>query len=277
MYALYTATIWRHYGELVAMSVCTMTRSLLRKSLSLVVVGQRHYTTSGNVSDRSILKVTELNGHDKGIVVLSLNRELKYLNAVSTQLVYRIDEEFQHFGKVDHAKCLILNSTNPKVFSAGMNLAELKEIGLFGDLVTHCCRTALTLSNFPLPIIAALDGLAIGGGLEMALHCDILVGSETMSAGLVESRLGIMAGGGGNYYLPRSVGINRAKELTFTAEIVGAKRCYEYGLIQHLVPQNADRNAAYLHALDIARKVIRQPREHLIKTKSIVNRMDKTL
>ncbi|KAM9365927.1 LOW QUALITY PROTEIN: methylglutaconyl-CoA hydratase, mitochondrial-like [Pholidichthys leucotaenia] len=111
------------------------------------------------------------------------------------------------------------------------------------------------LGNLPVPTIAAIDGAALGGGLEMALVCDIRIASNTAKMGLVETKLAIIPGAGGTQRLPRVIGMSLAKELIFAARAVDGTEAYCLGLVSHSVEQNDSGDAAYLRALELAREI----------------------
>merc|ERR1712131_458334 len=123
-----------------------------------------------------------------------------------------------------------------------------------GPFVTKARGLITELGNLPMPVIAAIDGAALGGGLEMALACDIRVSSNSAKMGLVEAKLAIIPGAGGTQRLPRVIGVAKAKELMFAARVVDGTEAAAIGLVSHSVEQNQAGDAAYLRALDLARE-----------------------
>ncbi|XP_073084956.1 methylglutaconyl-CoA hydratase, mitochondrial isoform X7 [Manis javanica] len=113
-------------------------------------------------------------------------------------------------------------------------------------------------ANLPVPTIAAIDGLALGGGLELALACDIRVAASSAKMGLVETKLAIIPGGGGTQRLPRAIGMSLAKELIFSARVLDGQEAKAVGLISHVLEQNQEGDAAYRKALDLAREFLPQ-------------------
>ncbi|XP_010000836.1 PREDICTED: methylglutaconyl-CoA hydratase, mitochondrial, partial [Chaetura pelagica] len=113
-------------------------------------------------------------------------------------------------------------------------------------------------ANLPVPTIAAIDGAALGGGLELALACDIRVAASSAKMGLVETKLAIIPGAGGTQRLPRTIGVSLAKELIFSARIVNGEEAKSIGLISHVVEQNESGDAAYRRALALAREFLPQ-------------------
>jgi len=123
-----------------------------------------------------------------------------------------------------------------------------------------------------MPVIAAIDGHALGGGLEMALACDLRVASATAKMGLVETKLAIIPGAGGTQRLPRIVGPSLAKELIFTARVISGTEASSIGLVNHAVEQNAEGDAAYRRAIDLAREILPNGPVGVKMAKAAVNR-----
>ncbi|XP_047229235.1 methylglutaconyl-CoA hydratase, mitochondrial isoform X2 [Girardinichthys multiradiatus] len=140
---------------------------------------------------------------------------------------------------------------------AGADLKERAKMAQneVGPFVSKARALITELDNLSVPTIAAIDGAALGGGLEMALACDIRIASSSAKMGLVETKLAIIPGAGGTQRLPRVIGVSLAKELIFTARIVDGKEAYRLGLVNHSVEQNDSGDAAYLHALELAREI----------------------
>ena len=128
------------------------------------------------------------------------------------------------------------------------------------------------IQNLPIPVIAALDGVAVGGGLELSLACDIRVAANDAKMGLVESKLAIIPGAGGTQRLPRLVGPSIAKELIFTARVINGDHAYKLGVVNHVVPQNTNRDAAYLKSLELAREILPNGPVAIRMAKKAINR-----
>ncbi|XP_035425236.1 methylglutaconyl-CoA hydratase, mitochondrial isoform X3 [Cygnus atratus] len=127
-----------------------------------------------------------------------------------------------------------------------------------GSFVSKARATINEMANLPVPTIAAIDGTALGGGLELALACDIRVAASCAKMGLVETKLAIIPGAGGTQRLPRTIGVSLAKELIFSARIVDGEEAKSIGLISHVVEQNEAGDAAYRRALALAREFLPQ-------------------
>jgi len=129
-------------------------------------------------------------------------------------------------------------------------------------------RMVLRLVHFPRPTIAMVDGFAVGAGCNLALCCDLIVASDRAKFGEVFARIGLVPDGAGTYFLPRQVGLAKAKELVFTAELMDAAEAFRVGLINRVVP------AAQLKAatLELALKIAQGPPKALALAKQLLNR-----
>lgn len=198
-----------------------------------------------------------LDGKDNGIVVLGLNRPASR-NAFGKTLVNQISEAISCIREDNKLRVLIIRSLVPKIFCAGADLRErLKmdnsEVSTFVSSLRDIMNN---IESLPTPVISAIDGIALGGGLELALATDIRVASSEAKMGLVETKLAIMPGAGGTQRLPRIVGPAKAKELIYTARILDGDHAMKIGLVNEVVPQNKDGDAAYQTALSIAREIL---------------------
>lgn len=199
------------------------------------------------------LRVEHLQGQHEGITVFAINRAAAK-NSLGRTLMTQLAEGVSSVIHDRSVRVVILRSDVPGMFCAGADLKEratMKEEEV-GPMVAKGRRLISDLSNLPKPVISALDGFALGGGLEVALATDIRVAADNATMGLVETRLAIIPGGGGTQRLPRLVGIGKAKELIFTAKVLTGVEAKEIGLVEHVVPQNGAGDAAYQKALEIA-------------------------
>ncbi|XP_061732825.1 methylglutaconyl-CoA hydratase, mitochondrial isoform X1 [Nerophis ophidion] len=211
-------------------------------------------TYSSDAKDDLLVKY--LDGQDYGIVVVGINRP-KAKNAISKNLVKMMSEAVENIKKNNRVRSVILCSLVPGIFCAGADLKERAKMhqSEVGPFVSKARALITELGNLPMPTIAAIDGAALGGGLEMALACDIRVASDAAKMGLVETKLAIIPGAGGTQRLPRVIGVSLAKELIYTARVVDGVEACRLGLVSHSVEQNKVGDAAYLRALALAREI----------------------
>ncbi|XP_047425867.1 methylglutaconyl-CoA hydratase, mitochondrial [Mugil cephalus] len=212
----------------------------------------RHYSSDS----KDDLRVRYLDDEDTGIVVVGINRP-KAKNAISKNLVKMMFDTVEDIKKNNKVRSVILCSLVPGIFCAGADLKERAKMhqSEVGPFVSKARALITELGNLPVPTIAAIDGAALGGGLEMALACDIRISSSNAKMGLVETKLAIIPGAGGTQRLPRAIGVSLAKELIFAARVVDGTEACRLGLVNHSVEQNSSGDAAYLRALDLAREI----------------------
>ncbi|XP_032812788.2 methylglutaconyl-CoA hydratase, mitochondrial-like [Petromyzon marinus] len=222
---------------------------------------------------REEVTVRYLEGDDEGIVVVGLNRpEAK--NALGKTLVKALKEVMVAVRWNRTVRVVIVRSEVPGIFCAGADLKErarMPELEV-GPFVADLRQLSVDLGNLPVPTIAALDGAALGGGLEMALACDIRVAASTAKMGLVETKLGIIPGAGGTQRLPRLVGPSVAKELIFSARVLDGAQAAVLGLVSRDVAQNQLGDAAFLSALELAREIRTQAPVALRMAKMAIDR-----
>ncbi|KAG8071664.1 hypothetical protein GUJ93_ZPchr0006g44979 [Zizania palustris] len=151
------------------------------------------------------------------------------------------------------AKVVLVTSSVPGVFCAGADLKERKLMSSSGvrEYATSLRSTFSSFEGLPIPTIAVIEGAALGGGLELALSCDLRICGETATLGLPETGLAIIPGAGGTQRLPRVVGRSRAKELIFTGRRCNATEAVTMGLANYCVPAGE----AYDKALELAREI----------------------
>ncbi|KAI1693285.1 enoyl-CoA hydratase/isomerase domain-containing protein [Ditylenchus destructor] len=191
-------------------------------------------------------------GDYKGVIVghLSCRRNR---NALSYAMVKALNKKFDDIKSDRNARVLILKSDVLDVFCAGADLRERKTMTVDEIPVFVAKLQALMnkLADLPIPVIAAIDGVAIGGGLEMALACDIRISTPTSLMGLVETRLGVIPGAGGTQRLSRLLGIAKAKELIFTGTKLSGVKAAQLGLVNCAVED------PYSEALDMAKQILK--------------------
>lgn len=170
------------------------------------------------------------------ILLVTLNRP-QVLNALNTQMGKDQHDLWMRLAaEPGKARCVVLTGAGERAFCAG---ADLKERDGMSDAVWRAQheifeRAFMALMELPLPVIAAVNGHAYGGGLEMALCCDFIYAAKGARMALSETRLGLMPGGGGTQNLARAAGGRRAKELILTAQAFDAQQGYEWGVVNRV-------------------------------------------
>lgn len=191
--------------------------------------------------------------HGERVAELVLDRP-KAMNAVSSAMAASIGAACAALAADPTVSATVLASSSERAFCAGADLKERNSLS-DAELVAQrpLARAAYTgVLDLPMPVIAAVCGFALGGGYELALACDLIVGDETAVVGLPEVSVGVIPGGGGTQLLPRRVGAARAAELVFTARRVPAVEALALGLIDQLTPAGEARAAALELAARIA-------------------------
>jgi enoyl-CoA hydratase/carnithine racemase len=190
------------------------------------------------------------------VQVVTLNRP-QVLNAISTLMGRELRAFFRDF---DHSqepdvRVVILTGSGERAFCAGADLKERRGMDETTWRRQHVIfeEAFEAIWRFPVPVIAAVNGVALGGGCEMALSCDMIVAVEEASFAQPEVKRGIVPGGGGTQRLPRRIGIGRAKELIFSGDAIDAKTALAWGLANRVVPraqllQEAQKLAASIAA-----------------------------
>merc|ERR1719348_1379291 len=203
------------------------------------------------------LVVERLEGENEGIVVFGINRP-KAMNALSKNLVTEMEAALKAVKFDKNVRVLIIRSHAKGAFCAGADLKERAQMtpAEVGPFVAKGREIIGAWEKLPMPVIAAIDGVALGGGLEMALACDLRVVSDNARVGLTETRLAIIPGGGGTQRLPRIVGPAVAKELIYTARILNGIEAHKLGVANHCVPQTETGDAAYQKALQLAQEIL---------------------
>lgn len=168
---------------------------------------------------------------------ITLNRP-EVLNAQNNQLRKELIEVLESARDDDDVYLLVLTGAGDKAFSAGADISEFPSLYPADQLKKRGTKTHYDLlREIPKPVIAMVNGFALGGGCEITLACDIVIASENSQFGQPEVRVGIIPGGGGTQVLPRLIGEKKAKELVFTARIISAQEALQLGLINQVVPK----------------------------------------
>jgi len=172
-----------------------------------------------------------------GVAFVTVNRPDK-LNALNNATIGELQHCFEAVGSDDRVRAVILTGSGEKAFVAGADIAELAQQTAITarPLALRGQRLMSTVESCPKPVVAAVNGYALGGGCELALACHLRTASETAQFGLPEVTLGIIPGYGGTQRLPRIVGKGRALELILTAQRVNAEEALRIGLVNKVFP-----------------------------------------
>jgi enoyl-CoA hydratase len=168
--------------------------------------------------------------------ILTISRE-KALNALNSQVIAELSEALDQVN-LEEVRALILTGAGVKSFVAGADITEMqKETKAQGQArAEEADKTFRKIETFPVPVIAAVNGYALGGGCELAMSCDIRIASENAVFGQPETGLAIIPGFGGTQRLPRIVGLGKAKELIYTCDRIKADAALNIGLVNAVCP-----------------------------------------
>jgi enoyl-CoA hydratase len=203
------------------------------------------------------------------IGVLTVNRPDK-LNALSNELIGELGQFLEEVENDEKLRVLVLTGAGEKAFVAGADIQELVDRdALKGRRVSRTRQEVFSrIENLPIPVIAAVNGYALGGGLELALACSIRISSEQAQFGAPEVKLGIIPGDGGTQRLPRLIGLGRAMEMILTGDFIDAQEAYRIGLVNQVVPHDELMEKA----VALAQKIAKRPPLAVRYAKEAVNR-----
>jgi enoyl-CoA hydratase/carnithine racemase len=206
----------------------------------------------------------------ESVAWITLNRP-DDLNAVNLRMLEELSEVLTSIT-ADAAQHVVVLTGSGRAFCAGADLKALmggmsKAPGEqnFSDLTLS---TLALLRNMPKPTIAAINGLTIAGGLELAMCCDILIGAASAKIGDGHGNFGVFPGGGGAAVLPRKIGLNRAKQLLFTGDLLSAEQMQAWGLLNGVAPDEELQSVA----ADLAARMVSKSSLVLRRMKSVANR-----
>jgi enoyl-CoA hydratase/carnithine racemase len=204
---------------------------------------------------------------ESGVAVLTLDNPP--LNVVTLELTRRLLAALDRLAADPAARVLVVTGAGTRAFCAGSDVREFPAVG--DDVVRKKLapenRAYSRLDDFPKPTIAALNGLAYGGGLELAVCCDLLIAGSDVRVALPEVKLGVLPGSGGTVRVPRRVGEGRAKELMFTGDPIDAETAHAWGLVNRVVPPGQ----ALAAALELGRTLAERPNRALQLIKAAVD------
>jgi enoyl-CoA hydratase len=199
------------------------------------------------------------------IVVLKINRP-HVRNALNLDVRTRLADEVARHGADEAVRSIVITGSDT-VFAAGADIGEMKDAGPVEVMSRNVQKYWRVLTECPKPLIAAVEGFALGGGLELALFADIIVAGDGAKLGLPEVKVGILPGGGGTQKLARLVGRHRAMLLIMTGRMFGAAEGMSMGVVSDIAPAGQ----ALARALDIAREIAAMPPISIMQIKEIVN------
>jgi len=170
-----------------------------------------------------------------GVAVLTVNSP-KTLNALNSEVLGELECALYQLNRDDGVKVVVMTGAGEKAFVAGADISEMSQmISLEGhQFALKGQRVMLLIENMSKPVIAAVNGYALGGGLELALGCDFIYASEKARFGFPEVTLGIMPGFGGTQNLARLIGPGKASEMVFTGRMLTARKACEWGIVNEV-------------------------------------------
>jgi enoyl-CoA hydratase/carnithine racemase len=187
-----------------------------------------------------------------GVAVLTLDNPP--MNLVTLGLTRELDAALERLAHDEAVRVLIVTGAGERAFCAGSDIKEFAAVAddVVGKKLTAETAAFAKLARFPRPTIAAINGLAFGGGLELAVCCDLLVAAADARLALPEVKLGVFPGSGGTIRVPRRIGEARAKQLMFTGEPIDAETAMAWGLVNRVVPRGQALAAARELAASLA-------------------------
>ncbi|WP_156856493.1 enoyl-CoA hydratase [Oceanobacillus sp. AG] len=170
------------------------------------------------------------------VSTITLNRP-EAANAMSTELLNELNQALDSVDANEESFCTVITGKGEKAFCAGADLKERKTMTdrEVVQAVRYIGKTVNRVENMRMPVIAALNGVAFGGGLELALACDLRIAAEHVKLGLTETSLAIIPGAGGTQRLPRLIGSGKAKRLIYTAQSITAHEAEKLGILDEVV------------------------------------------
>jgi len=205
----------------------------------------------------------------EGVATITLNRP-EALNAFSKEVVEEILRALDDVKSDENVRVVVLTGAGEKAFSAGadikamagMTALKARELSLMGESL------CLALENLEKPVVAAINGYALGGGLEVAMACDLRIAIENARMGQTEVNIGLIPGWGGTQRLTRLVGMTKAKELVFTGKMFDARAAEQLGIVNMVAPADKFRETVRQFAIELASK----PPVALKVAKALINK-----
>jgi len=205
-----------------------------------------------------------------GVALITLNRP-KALNALCNELLDELVHSLENFQKDSDVSCVVLTGST-KAFAAGADIKEMSELSFRDTYTNKLFANADRILSIQKPIIAAVNGYALGGGFELAMICDMIVAGDKAKFGQPEIRLGTIPGIGGTQRLTRAMGKSKAMELILTGDQIDANTAHSYGLVSQVVPEDKLIDTA----IEIGRKIAGHSKVTVAMAKQAVNQAFET-
>jgi enoyl-CoA hydratase len=191
---------------------------------------------------------------DNTIATITINRSAK-LNALNVSTIKELHDAFEMLEKASDIRVIVLTGSGSKAFVAGADISEFASFSVEEGIQLAALgqKTLFDfIENLKTPVIAAINGFALGGGLELAMACHIRIAADTSKMGLPELSLGLIPGYGGTQRLPQLIGKGRATEMILTSEMISSQEAFRIGLVNHIVPQEELLDFCYSKAQKIS-------------------------
>eukprot|EP01084_Bolivina_argentea_P158629 276295_1 len=257
------------FGSVLRGTYSNLSRHSLHKSITPSLCSlhrlSTHFASTSQSSYEHLLTETR----DNKIGLITLNRP-KALNALCEDLLNEIVNALEAFENDTDISAIIITGAGEKAFCAGADIKEMEPKTYMDVYKENMFTVADKISNnIRKPVIAAVNGFALGGGCELAMICDIIIAAEKAKFGQPEINLGTIPGIGGTQRLTRAVGKSKAMELCLTGELFTAQQAKEWGLISDVVPKDAN---VLDEAIVLANKITSKSQPIVAITKECVNR-----
>jgi enoyl-CoA hydratase len=207
--------------------------------------------------------------HEKGIATITINRPEK-LNALNKATIQELHETIQLVDVNPDVQVIILTGSGEKAFVAGADISEFAHFSSTEGAALAAKGQEILfdfIEKLKTPVIAAVNGFALGGGLELAMACHFRIASDNAKMGLPEVSLGVIPGYGGTQRLPQLIGKGRAMEMIMTAGMIDAETAKNYGLVNHVVPQTE----LFATTMTIANKIMKNSPVAIAKAIEAIN------
>jgi enoyl-CoA hydratase len=189
----------------------------------------------------------------EGVALIRINRP-EVRNALNMEVRQLLADRLAAVAEEEAVRCIVMTG-NDKAFAAGADIKEMANATAMDMLRRNSLKLWSSIAACPKPVIAAVNGFALGGGCELAMSCDIILAGESARFGQPEVKIGIIPGGGGTQRLARAVGKYKAMRYVLTGDIFDARTAYEMGLVSELVPDAEVEK----RAIDLAKQIAELP------------------